>query len=72
MKWTQIARKAKKVVDDRGGTEVLKQDFNELKDIARSKGDLKTKSKAAAAALKQKGAPPAESGEPGDVPPAPS
>ena len=43
----QLADRAKKIVDRRGGTESLKEDAEELKDIAKGKGSLKDKAKAA-------------------------
>ncbi len=56
MDFKKLAGKAKKVVDDRGGTDALKKDLNELKDIAKSKGSMADKAKEAAAALKDPGA----------------
>ena len=50
-------RRATKVVDDRGGTGALKEDAEELRDVARGKGSLGDKAKAAAEALKDPGAP---------------
>jgi hypothetical protein len=51
----RLADKAKDVVDKRGGTEALKKDAEELKGIAKGKGSLKDKAKAAADALKDPG-----------------
>jgi hypothetical protein len=53
----RIADRAKKVVDKRGGTDALKEDAGELKDIAKGKGSLKDKAKAAGKAKKDPGAP---------------
>ena len=53
----RIADQAKKMVDKRGGTDALKEDAGELKDIAKSKGSLKDKAKAAGEAIKDPGAP---------------
>jgi hypothetical protein len=53
----RLADRAKKVVDKRGGTDALKEDAEELKDIAKSKGSLKDKAKAAGGAVKDPGAP---------------
>jgi hypothetical protein len=53
----RIADRAKKVVDKRGGTDALKEDAEELKDIAKGKGSLKDKAKAAGKAMKDPGAP---------------
>ena len=40
-------RKAKKVVDDRGGTDALKKDAQELASVAKGKGSAADKAKAA-------------------------
>ena len=52
-----LADRAKKVVDKRGGTDALKEDAEELKDIATGKGSASDKAKAAAEALKDPGKP---------------
>jgi hypothetical protein len=57
MRFGDLVNKAKKVVDQRGGTEALKQDAEELKDIARGPGNTQDKAKRAAEALKDPGAP---------------
>ena len=54
-------RRAKKVVDDRGGTDALKQDAQELASVAKGKGSVADKAKAAANAVKDPGAPGEES-----------
>ena len=59
-----LADRAKKVVDKRGGTDALKEDAEELKDIATSKGSLKDKGKAAGEAIKDPGAPGEEAKKP--------
>ena len=41
-------RRAKKVVDDRGGTDALKKDAQELASVAKGKGSAADKAKAAA------------------------
>lgn len=51
----KLTQRAKKIVDDRGGTDALKQDLSELKDIAKGKGSLSDKAKEAAEALKHPG-----------------
>ena len=56
MDFKKLADKAKKVVDDRGGVDSLKQDAEELKGIAKGKGSLGDKAKDAAAAVKDPGA----------------
>ncbi|MFN8161018.1 MAG: hypothetical protein U0R52_08275 [Solirubrobacterales bacterium] len=53
----RLTEKAKDVVDKRGGVDSLKEDARELGDIAKGKGGLKDKAKAAAAAVKEPGAP---------------
>ena len=52
----KVADKAKEQVDKRGGTDALKEDANELKGIAKGKGSLKDKAKAAGKAIKDPGA----------------
>ena len=56
MDFKRLTDKAKKVVDDRGGVDSLKQDADELQRIARGKGSLSGKAKDAAKALKDPGA----------------
>ena len=53
----RLADQAKKIVDKRGGTESLKGDAEELKDIATGQGSLKDKAKAATEAVKEPGKP---------------
>lgn len=70
MRLGNIANKAKQAVDKRGGMDALKGDAAELKEVAKGKGSLKDKAKAAGQALKDPGKasePPAQSpaGEPG-------
>ena len=48
MELKRLFDKAKKTVDERGGVDSLKQDAEELKDIATSKGSLTDKAKGAA------------------------
>jgi hypothetical protein len=52
-----LVDRAKKVVDKRGGTDALKEDAEELKDIAQGKGSLKDKAQAAGEAIKDPGKP---------------
>ena len=47
--------KGKKMVDERGGVESLKEDAQELQEIAKGKGSLTDKAKEAAAAVKEPG-----------------
>ncbi|HEY6771767.1 MAG TPA: hypothetical protein VI035_04880 [Solirubrobacterales bacterium] len=53
----RLTDQAKKLVDKRGGTDSLKEDAEELKDIAKGEGSLKDKAKAAGEAVKEPGAP---------------
>jgi hypothetical protein len=53
----KLTEKAKEIVDKRGGTDSLKEDAGELREIAKEKGSLKDKARAAADALKDPGAP---------------
>jgi hypothetical protein len=57
MNLKSLFNKGKKIVDERGGVDSLKEDATELKDIAKSKGSLTDKAKGAAAAIKDPGAP---------------
>jgi hypothetical protein len=75
----RLANRAKEFVDKRGGTESVKEDAGELKDIATGQGSLSDKAKEAVEAVKDPGAageevgkrveeaapdePPAEAGE---------
>jgi peptidoglycan hydrolase CwlO-like protein len=56
MDFKKLTNRAKGLVDKRGGTDALKDDLSELKDIAKGKGSVGDKAKAAAAALKDPGA----------------
>ena len=49
----RLADKAKQVIDDRGGTERLKQDAQRLRDIAAGPGTPRDKARAAGDALKE-------------------
>ena len=51
----KIADKAKDQVEKRGGSDAVKEDAGELKGIAKGKGSLKDKAKAAGKALKEPG-----------------
>ena len=57
MRLNDLVNRAKQVVDKRGGTDALKEDAQELKDIASGKGSAQDKAKRAADALKDPGAP---------------
>jgi hypothetical protein len=52
----RIADKAKDQIEKRGGSDAVKEDAGELKGIAKGKGSLKDKAKAAGKALKEPGA----------------
>ena len=51
----KLFNKGKKMVDDRGGVDSLKEDAQELAGIAKGKGSLTDKAKEAAAAVKEPG-----------------
>jgi hypothetical protein len=53
----RLADRAKNVIDKRGGTEALKEDAEELRDIAKGEDSLKDKAKEAGKAIKEPGAP---------------
>jgi hypothetical protein len=55
MNFKSLQRKAKQLIDRRGGTDSLKADAEELKDIARGPGSLAEKAKRAGDALKEPG-----------------
>jgi hypothetical protein len=52
----QLASRARELVQRRGGTESVKQDAEELRDIASGPGSMSDKAKAAAGAIKDPGA----------------
>jgi hypothetical protein len=56
MDFKSLQRKAKQLIDRRGGTESLKADAEELKDIAKGSGGVADKAKRAGEALKDPGA----------------
>jgi hypothetical protein len=55
--FNRLFRRTKKVVEDRGGTDALKKDAQEVADVAKGRGSIGDKAKAAAEALKDPGAP---------------
>lgn len=55
MDFKRLADRAKNIVDKRGGTDALKEDLNELKDIAKGQGTISDKAKKAAESLKDPG-----------------
>lgn len=63
MDFKKMTDRAKDLVKDRGGTDSLKEDAAELKDIATGKGSLTDKAKDAAEALKDPGKPGPGSGQ---------
>jgi hypothetical protein len=56
MDFKSLQRKAKQLIDRRGGTDSLKADAEELRDIAKGPGSLADKAKRAGEALKDPGA----------------
>jgi hypothetical protein len=62
----RLTDQAKKLVNKRGGTDALKEDADELKDIATGKGSLKDKAKAAGEAVKDPGKPGEPEQKPGE------
>jgi len=54
MKWNRLTDQAKKVVDNRGGTDGLKRDAEKLREIATGRGTAKEKAQRAADHLKQR------------------
>jgi hypothetical protein len=56
MDFKRLSQRAKRLIDKRGGTDSLKEDAAELRDIARGKGSVSDKAKAAADTLKEPGA----------------
>ena len=56
MNFKNLQRKAKQLVDRRGGTDSLKADAEELKNIAKGPGSVGDKAKRAGDALKDPGA----------------
>lgn len=56
MNLKSLQRKAKQLIDQRGGTEALKADAEELKDIAKGPGSFTDKAKRAGEALQDPGA----------------
>jgi hypothetical protein len=64
MNLKRLTDRAKDMVNKRGGTGALKEDAEELKDIASGKGSLKDKAKAAGEAVKDPGKPGGEEPKP--------
>ncbi len=58
MNFGKLAKQAQRAIDKRGGTDALKKDLGELKDIATGPGTAQDKAKRAADALKQPGSAP--------------
>lgn len=59
MDFGKLAKQAQRAIDKRGGTDALKKDLGQLKDIATGPGTTQDKAKRAADALKQPGGGPA-------------
>lgn len=66
MDFKRLSQQAKRLIDKRGGTDSLKEDAQELRDIAKGQGSLSDKAKAAGQAVKEPGAA-REGGSPGDT-----
>jgi hypothetical protein len=56
MDFKRLSEQAKRLISKRGGTDSLKEDALELRDIARGEGSMSDKAKAAADAIKHPGA----------------
>ncbi len=65
----KLGDEAKKLIDQRGGMESVKEDAMELEKIAGEKGSLADKAKEAADALKDPGAPGDPTTSPAATPP---
>jgi general stress protein YciG len=65
MDFKRLSQQAKHLFDRRGGSKSLKEDADELRDIARGGGSLSDKAKAAADAIKEPGAREPGAREPG-------
>ena len=70
MDFKRLSQQAKRLIDRRGGSKSLKEDADELRDIARGEGSLSDKAKAAADAIKDPGAKEPGAKEPDAPPPA--
>jgi hypothetical protein len=57
MDFNQLKAQAEDLIEKRGGTDALKEDAEELKNIATGEGSVSDKAKAAAEALKDPGKP---------------
>ncbi len=53
---SKLTDEARKLIDERGGMDALKEDAMELKDIATGEGSVTDKAKAAVDAIKDPGA----------------
>jgi hypothetical protein len=62
MDWKRMANRAKQVIDKRGGPQSVKEDAEELLDIAKNRDSTSDKFKEAAEAIKEPGAGRHESG----------
>ena len=56
MDFKSLQRKAREIIEKRGGNKSLKEDAQQLKDIATGPGTMQDKAKRAADALKEPGA----------------
>jgi hypothetical protein len=71
MDFKRLSEQAKRLINRRGGTKSLKEDADELRDIARGEGSLSDKAKAAAEAVKEPGAKAPDAPPPAAPPDAP-
>jgi hypothetical protein len=69
MDWKRLADRAKQVVDKRGGPQSVKEDAEELLDIAKNRDSTSDKFKEAVEAIKEPGAEPHEAGNNPPPPP---
>jgi hypothetical protein len=65
MDMKSLINKAKETITGRGGPQSVKEDAEELKDIAGGEGNLQDKAKAGYEAIKEPGAPGGGGGAPG-------
>ena len=62
MDWKRMADRAKQVIDKRGGSQSVKEDAEELLDIAKNRDSTSDKFKEAVEAIREPGAGPHETG----------
>jgi hypothetical protein len=62
----RMAQKARRIIDQRGGSESVKEDAEELEQIATGEGSIVDRAKRAAAAIREPGAHHEQPAERGD------